>query len=401
MVMKTNKTDVFISGGGIAGLVATIAFEKLGHSVICVDPEPPVHNLEDRYTDTRTTAFLQPSQRFLKSIDLWERLANHCMPLDVMRIVDAGGNASPSLIRERKDFKSREVSDLPFGWNVPNWLLRRELLAVINSKTNALFLPGVATREVYTRDHEARVTLSNGQGVNAKLIVAADGRKSVVRQKANIDVCIKRFGQKAMSFAVTHANPHKNVSTEIHKSGGPFTLVPLADYKGSPSSAVVWMEKSKKAVQLMSLETAKFEDEINERSCNILGPLKLVTKRSMWPIVTQVADRLSAKRTALIAEAAHVVPPIGAQGLNMSIRDIKVLRDLTAKTKDIGSPDLLETYHNERINDIRMRVFGVTLLNKISQNENRIVHDMRAYGLRSLYGNSLARKIAMELGLGV
>ena len=121
----------------------------------------------------------------------------------------------------------------------------------------------------------------------------------------------------------------------------------------------------------------------------------------MWPIVTQVADRLSAKRTALIAEAAHVVPPIGAQGLNMSIRDIKVLRDLTAKTKDIGSPDLLETYHNERINDIRMRVFGVTLLNQISQNENRIVHDMRAYGLRSLYGNSLARKIAIELGLGV
>ena len=138
-------------------------------------------------------------------------------------------------------------------------------------------------------------------------------------KKAGISVKTHNFGQKALAFAVTHSIPHKNISTEIHLSGGPFTLVPLRDHDGKPSSAVVWMDKSEEAAKLMNMKDKEFEEEMTQRSCNVLGPLKLASKKSSWPIISQIADRIYSQRLALIGETAHVVPPIGAQGLNLSL----------------------------------------------------------------------------------
>jgi 2-octaprenyl-6-methoxyphenol hydroxylase len=195
------------------------------------------------------------------------------------------------------------------------------------------FRPGIGTAQLLTRETEARVTLSDGARLRARLVIAADGRNSAVREAAGIDVRTTRYGQKALAFAVTHPIPHENVSTEIHRSGGPFTLVPLPDYTGEdgiarPSSAIVWMERGPEVRRLMALDTPEFEAEMTERSAHLFGPLTLVSRRTVWPIISQTAEALSAERVALVAEAAHVVPPIGAQGLNMSLADIRTLLDL-------------------------------------------------------------------------
>jgi len=121
---------------------------------------------------------------------------------------------------------------MPFGWNLPNWLLRRELLKILNNLTNVSFRPGVGFSGYVPRMREARVRLSDGTSVSAKLVIGADGRSSAVREAAGIDVKTTRYGQKALAFAVTHPIPHDNVSTEIHRSGGPFTFVPLPDLNG-------------------------------------------------------------------------------------------------------------------------------------------------------------------------
>lgn len=399
--MTIEKVDVFVSGGGIAGMVATIAFEQLGYSVICADPEPPAQTREAASADLRTTAFLQPSKKFLENLSLWHRLAEHAMPLEVMRIADAGSSENPLKIRVKKDFKSSDISDQPFGWNVPNWLTHKELLAAINLKPNATFLAGVKTERIFTRDKEAKIILSNGQNFVASLVVGADGRNSRVRQDAKINVRKKSFGQKALAFAVTHPNPHYNVSTEIHHSGGPFTLVPLPNYQGIPSSAVVWMESSIEAIRLLELKKTEFEKEMTARSCCVLGQLKLATKRSIWPIVSQYAKRLNSQRVALVAEAAHVVPPIGAQGLNMSLKDIKILVDLAEKAYDIGAFDVLEQYHKARIRDIRLRVSGISLLNQTSLAKNQMLRDMRSYGINFVHSSKPIRKSLMRLGLGI
>jgi len=399
--MSFQSTDVFISGGGIAGMVAALAFERAGFSVICADPVPPVTTRQEKGADLRTTAFLQPAQQFLQSIGIWGHLADHAMPLEVMRIVDAGGAIEPPAIRVTKEFQASDISDQPFGWNVPNWTSRRQLLKALDQSKDATFLLGVHTEKVFTRENEARVNLSDGQKIHARLVIAADGRSSFVRQNAGVSVTTKRFDQKALTFAVTHPIPHENVSTEIHRRGGPFTLVPLPDHECSPSSAVVWMETSDKVARLMEMDTDSFETEMSARSCSILGPLELATARTVWPIISQIAERLSAQRIAIVAEAAHAIPPIGAQGLNMSLEDIKTLLELATKSDDIGSKSVLDAYHKARINDVRVRVGGISLLNQTSIAQNQIIRDLRAGGIKALHGMAPVRKTLMKMGLGV
>jgi 2-octaprenyl-6-methoxyphenol hydroxylase len=391
--------DIVVSGGGIAGMAAAVAFGADGHRVLCLDPASPVTDRDSEGADLRTTAFLQPAQGFLEDIGLWPRLAAHAMPLQVMRIIDAGGEAPEP--RVTKSFDASDISDLPFGWNLPNWLLRREFMAHMNSLRTVTFRAGVATSSLFTRDREARVGLSDGTRVRCRLVIAADGRNSPMRKAAGIDVQTTRFGQKALAFAVTHPIPHGNVSTEIHRTGGPFTLVPLPDLDGQPSSAIVWMEEGPKADALIGLEQDAFETAMTERSCGVLGRLRLASRRSIWPIISQHANRLSGERIALVAEAAHVVPPIGAQGLNMSLKDLATLRDFARQAgDDVGNRTMLDRYHQKRIVDVRTRVAGITLLNRTSMLGAQPLRDIRATGLDALYTLKPVRKTLMQLGLG-
>ncbi|VDC33034.1 UbiH/UbiF family hydroxylase [Pseudogemmobacter humi] len=398
--MKREDTGILISGGGIAGLTAAAAFGAAGFEVICVDPAPPAPDEATTGADLRTTAFLQPSLAMLEEAGLWDRLAPHAAALQIMRIVDAGGPEPQA--RLIKDFDAAEISGQPFGWNLPNWLLRREIAARLAELPNVSFRPGLATTRLLTREGEALVTLSDGSTVAARLLIAADGRDSPMREALGIPVKHFRYGQKAVVFSVTHPLPHNNVSTEIHRSGGPFTLVPLPDRDGRPSSSVVWMERGPEAARLAALPEAEFTEAMNARSCGILGPLTLATRRGVWPIVSRMAARMAGERTALMAEAAHVVPPIGAQGLNMSLTDLRVLLDLAKGTGgDPGSPAVLDAYHRARHPDILARVTGIDLLNRASMAGAQGLRDLRAGALDLLYGLAPVRRGLMRAGLGL
>jgi len=396
--MKRQQVDILISGGGIAGLAAACAFGAAGFSVICVDPAPPVTEAGAKGADLRTTALMQPSMHLLDEAGLWARLAPEATPLQVMRIVEASGDGpTPRVIRE---FNAADISELPFGWNIPNWLLRREMLARMDELARVSFRPGVATASVLTRTGAALVRLSDGSQVSARLLVAADGRGSPVREALGIGVRTTRYGQKALAFAVTHPTPHENVSTEIHRSGGPFTLVPLADRDGHPCSAVVWMERGPEALRLLHLPTEAFEREMTERSCHLLGPLTLASRRSIWPMISQIASRFSGERTALMAEAAHVVPPIGAQGLNMGLADLALLVELAqAAPERLGEPAMLARYQRRRWPGVRARVTGIDALNRASMAGGAPLRALRAKGIEALYGLAPVRRALMRAGL--
>jgi len=397
--MERENTDILISGGGVAGLTAASAFGAAGFSVICVDPTPPVTEASAEGSDLRTTAFLQPARTLLDECGLWGRLAPFAAPLQIMRIVDAGGvEPEPRVV---KDFDASDISDQPFGWNLPNWLLRREMVAHLDELPNVSFRPGVGTDRVMTREREALVTLSDGARISAKLLIAADGRNSPVREALGIDVKTTRYGQKALAFAVTHPIPHENVSTEIHRSGGPFTLVPLPDRDGLPCSAIVWMETGPEAKRLYDLPEPEFEAAMNERSCFLFGSLTLASRRTIWPIISQIAERMEGERTALIAETAHVVPPIGAQGLNMSLGDLRVLLELAQANPDqLGTREMLTAYHRRRHPEVRLRVTGIDALNRASMMGAQGLRDMRAKALDAFYSVAPVRKTLMRAGLG-
>ncbi len=394
-----SQFDILVSGGGVAGLTAAALFGASGFSVFCVDPAPPITERDAAGSDLRTTAFLQPSQTLLDQAGIWPRLAAEAAPLQIMRIVDAGGDQpEPRIV---KDFDASDISEKPFGWNLPNWLLRRELVARLEELPNVEFRPGTAAKTLFTREGEARVGLTNGSQVRCKLVIAADGRNSPMREQAGISVKTTRYGQKALAFAVTHPIPHNNVSTEIHRSGGPFTLVPLPDYNGMSSSAVVWMERGPEVMRLAALPENEFEAAMSERSCHLFGPLTLASRRTTWPIISQVAERMYGQRVALVAEAAHVVPPIGAQGLNMSLGDMRILLDLACADPDnLGNAKMLETFHKRRHGEVKTRVAGIDLLNRASMMEARPLRDLRSAGLNAIYSMAPVRKTMMQMGLG-
>lgn len=397
--MAQAEYDIVVSGGGVAGLTAAAVFGSAGFSVLCVDPAPPVTARDADGSDLRTTAFLQPAQALLDRAGLWARLAPHATDLQVMRIVDAGGEVpEPRVVRE---FNASDISERPFGWNLPNWLLRREMVAHLDSLPSVTFKPGTGTRTLFTREAEARVGLSDGTRVRCRLVIAADGRNSPIRVAAGIEVKTTRYGQKALAFAVTHPIPHDNVSTEIHRSGGPFTLVPLPDHEGRPSSAIVWMEEGPEVARLAALPVPEFEAMMNARSCHLFGPLTLASRRTVWPIISQVAARMTSERVALVAEAAHVVPPIGAQGLNMSLGDMRVLLELAeANPERLGDRQMLDTYHRRRHLEVQARVTGIDLLNRASMLSAQPLRDARAQALSAIYSLAPVRKTLMQMGLG-
>jgi 2-octaprenyl-6-methoxyphenol hydroxylase len=393
-------TDILIAGGGVAGLTAACAFGSAGFRVICVDPTPPVTSGEEDGSDLRSTAFLQPSLAVLEAAGLWSRLAPHAAALQVMRIIDAGGPEPEA--RLTKDFDAADISDAPFGWNLPNWLLRREMVARLAELPKVQFRTGVGFARMLTREAQALVTLTDGSQVAARLVIGADGRSSPVRESLGIAVKTMRYGQKALTFAVSHDLPHQNISTEVHRKGGPFTLVPLPDRDGRPASAVVWMETGPEIARLAALPVPDFEAAMTKRSADILGPLTLMSRRSIWPIISQIAERLAGPRTALIAEAAHVVPPIGAQGLNMSLADLNALLTLAGQHRDDpGQPAVTEAYQRQRHLDVQARVMGIDLLNRAAMAEAPLLRDLRAKALDALYAARPVRQVLMRMGLGV
>ncbi len=393
-------TDILICGGGVAGLVAASAFATAGFSTICVEPHAPVTDREADGADLRTTAFLQPAQNLLEQAGLWDALSPHATALQIMRIVDAGGPEAEARIT--CDFDAGDISDAPFGWNLPNWLLRRETLARLATLPTADFRPGIGFARMTTREAEARVTLTDGARISARMVIAADGRASPVRSALGIGATTTRYGQQALTFAVTHPIPHDNISTEVHRTGGPFTLVPLPDRDGLPCSAVVWMETGANAARLAALSDDAFATAATLRSCHVMGPLTLASRRTTWPIISQIADAMTGERTALIAEAAHVVPPIGAQGLNMSLADIATLRDLgVADPAGLGSAKMLDAYVRARHTDIRLRVAGIDALNRASMAGGQMFRDLRAQGLKALHAATPVRKTLMRTGLGI
>ncbi len=393
----TVETDILVAGGGIAGLTAVAAFAADGHRVLSVEPTLPPKGLEDADADLRSTAFLEPSVALLQEIGLWDAVAGYGTDLEVMRLIDAGG--VENAIRTTADFRAADLGQARFGVNLPNWPLRQAFATHLEGLAGVEMLSGVRVEGMVARSTGAFARLSDGRQVRAKLVVAADGRDSGLRAASGITVRRWGHGQKALVFAVSHPLPHENVSTEIHRTGGPFTLVPLPDRDGVPHSAVVWMERGPEAGALAAMDEEDFEAALNARACGVLGPLKLATRRAVWPIIAQTASAMAAPRLALIAEAAHVMPPIGAQGLNLSLADIRCLRDLMRGAEDVGSDTLLDRYHSARHGEVLARIAGVDLLNRAALAAPQPLRDLRNMGLRVLDGTPL-KQAAMRAGLG-
>jgi 2-octaprenyl-6-methoxyphenol hydroxylase len=377
--------EIAVVGGGLAGSVAALALARAGRKVAMIAPS-------SEKTDERTTALMDHSIRFLERLGVWEDIAPSAAPLSVMQIVDG----TKRLLRApTAQFRAQGVGLYAFGYNIPNRALSETLDAAVAAERN---ITNVA-QTVETFDFSAErvmLTLPDGTIASADFVVGADGRQSKARETAGIGVRRWSYPQSAVVLNFAHSLPHGNVSTEVHTESGPFTQVPLPGLR----SSLVWVVKPDEARRLVELPTEELSRLVEDRMQSMLGKVKVEGKAQAWPLSSLMAERFGKGRLALIGEAAHAFPPIGAQGLNLSLRDIIALSDLLAATGDRPVPaDAGDRFNRRRGPDILSRTVGVDLLNRSLLSDFLPVQMLRAAGLHILTYAPPLRNLLMREGI--
>ncbi len=395
---KKNYPSVIVSGLGISGLITASLLCKEKIKVECFEPI----DISKVPADQRTTAFLNPAIEVFKEIGVWGKIEPFSQPLREMEIIDVGSKKKtrPASVV----FKPKEVNIENFGYNVPNTILRSELLDWLKKNQNFVLNIGDSIVKHYAFDDNIHVRTAKGKELNGKLLISCEGKESAIRKREKINTIKTSYNQLAMVFQVSHSKQHKDRTTEILDVGGPFTIIPLRAATKQSRSTVVWMDNSDVIDEAYSLKKAEFNSLISKKSLGIRGTIKLVGKRQRWPVSSQFSKTLISKRTVLIAESAHVMPPTGAQGLNTSVEDIIALQNICKKAlqnnEDIGADRVLRQYNIKRFPLTGSKVFGVHLLNKISMTENRFLRIARKNLLMYLNQSPLLRRTLIKAGLG-
>ncbi|MFC4625502.1 UbiH/UbiF family hydroxylase [Daeguia caeni] len=378
-------TEIVISGGGPAGMIAALALAAHNYRPVLLGPET---NKDDR----RTTALMMPAIRFLDSLGVWQSIRPEAAALSSMRIIDA----TKRLVRSPTvTFRSSEIDEEAFGYNIPNALLNDRLSDAVAQQDmiRRVTLPAIEYRN--NGDH-VTVTLKNGETLHTRLLIAADGRNSAARDAAGIRTRRWQYPQTAVVLSFSHALPHDNISTEFHTEEGPFTQVPL---KGNCSS-LVWVVNPERAKTLLALDDDALAQRIEDMMQSMLGTVKIDVRPQAWPLSGLVPYNFAARRTILIGEAAHVFPPIGAQGLNLGTRDVETLIKAVAQDpRDPGAERVTRAYDRGRRPDILARTGSVDALNRALLSPMLPAQIVRNIGLEMLRSFAPLRAFFMREGM--
>lgn len=375
--------EIAVVGAGLAGSLAAPAFADTGRSVALIAPTAGK-------ADGRTTALMDQSLELVRKLGLWQAVASLAAPLSSMRIIDGTNRL---LRAPTVTFHAAEVGLEAFGYNIPNapFLALLEQEAV---KRPSLTRIVASLAQVEFEPERTILTLDDGRSVTASLVIGADGRKSGVRAAAGIEVRNWSYPQSALVLNFSHQVAHQNISTEFHTPHGPFTQVPLP---GGLRSSLVWVQKPEDTEATLALAPDALALAVEQRMQSMLGKVAIEGVPQSFPLSGMTAHSFGKGRAILIGEAAHAFPPIGAQGLNLSLRDIMAAVSL------IGSvpvpDDFGGRYDHKRRTDILSRTVSVDLLNRSLLSDFLPVQMLRAAGLQALASVAPLRNLMMREGI--
>lgn len=367
------RTDVLIVGGGLAGLSLAVALGSAGIDVTVAE-RASLDATVDPGFDGRVTAIAYASWRLLGAIGAWRYMEAHAQPILDIRVTDG---AAPVFL----NFDHRALGSEPFGYLVENRHIRLGLLRTIQDLgTVHLHYPATVDR-MDVHPGGATVHFGARGALRASLVVAADGRKSPLREAAGIKVLGRGYAETGIVTTIEHEKDHLGIAHERFLPAGPFAVLPIAGRR----SSLVWSEKHHVARAMLALGDDAFNAEIARRMEGFLGEVRAVGPRFSYPYAVHVADRFCADRLALVGDAAHGIHPIAGQGLNLGWRDVAALAEPLVDTArlglDIGSPLVLERYDRWRRVDTLTLAAVTDSLNALFTNDIAPVRLLRDAGL--------------------
>jgi 2-octaprenyl-6-methoxyphenol hydroxylase len=373
-----------VVGAGPSGLLAAIALAEGGIETALLGKPAPA--------DHRTTALMSASVTALETLGVWELCRDNAAPLRTLRIAD---DTARLLRAPEARFEAEEIGLPAFASNIEN----RHLVAAL--ETRARDLPKLTriaeNAKAVDVTQTPAIVLESDRTLAADLIVGADGARSLCRAAAGIEITRWDYPQHALTFNIRHTRPHHDISTEFHTESGPFTLVPLPGLR----SSIVCVVDPHEAERLRQLDDATLADEIEARSHSILGKITLDPGRGFFPLAVETANSFAARRIALVGEAAHRLPPIGAQGLNLGLRDSATIAELAVQAAggDIGGSDVLSRYDAQRRTDVTARKVAVDLLNRSLLSDFLPAQGARGLGLYLINRIGSLRRAVMREGV--
>jgi 2-octaprenyl-6-methoxyphenol hydroxylase len=376
---ERRRPDILIAGAGFAGLSLAIALRQaLGPSFDVVVADPVLDRVG---SDPRASAIVAAARRLFETIGVWERVAPTAQPILDMVVTDSRLNdvARPTFLT----FDGEVAAGEPFAHMIGNGPLLAALLAQAKQDGVTLMPAGV----VYSAavDDCIKVRLNDGETFDARLLVAADGARSLIRERAGIATHGWQYGQSSIATTVRHERDHNGRAEEHFLPAGPFAILPLkADATGHRSS-IVWTEEAKEAERIVALDDAGFHAELEKRFGLHLGEIEAVGSRRAFPLGLHVARAFVADRIALIGDAAHVIHPIAGQGLNMGLKDVAALAEVIVDAArlglDPGSAVTLDRYQRWRRFDTMAMGVATDGLNRLFSNRSDALRVVRDVGL--------------------
>jgi len=385
---QTDRYDVIIAGAGLAGASFALAAALGGLKVVLVDPQPFDAQLAPGF-DGRSTAIAFSTFRMLDAIGVGTALRPHACRMDRILVTDGRrpGAASRPQSSAFLRFDADEIGDRtdgePLGYMVENRRIRVALATAVTAAGIEVRAPasvvGVEAGPVMSR-----VTLADGSVIEAPLTVGAEGRTSPVRKAAGIETVGWGYEQSGVVATVSLGRDHGNVAHEYFLPSGPFAILPLTERRAS----LVWTESTRRGEALRSASDEAFQAHLMRRFGDFLEDVTVVGPRFVYPLSLQLAEDLTAPRTALIGDAAHGVHPVAGQGLNMGLKDAAALAEVLVEAmrlgEDIGSETVLDRYARWRRFDNAALTAGFDAFVRLFSNDIAPVRLARDLGIAAV-----------------